>query len=175
MGVSISSPPRATAGIRFSTGLELGPLFGLNAVRTFGARAVGAAGGCARPSKARAIGARALGAAWLPDGRNMRRRAVRRTIPAWRASTERAGLRPGYRGAERQDMVSLFRHDPARLVHRDRRSSRVAHCPARAGLFFRPWAALSAHRVHISVLGWPRLPARRHGAVRAFCYHICYH
>ena len=50
VGVSISSPRRATAGVQLSIDLELGPLFGLNAVRTIQARAPGAE-----------MGARALG------------------------------------------------------------------------------------------------------------------
>ncbi len=51
---SISSSRRATAGVQISTDLELGPLFGLNAVRTFQARVPGAERG------ARALGWPAL-------------------------------------------------------------------------------------------------------------------
>jgi len=42
MEVSNSSPRRATAGVRMSIDLELGPLFGLNAMRAFEARAASA-------------------------------------------------------------------------------------------------------------------------------------
>ena len=49
---SISSSPRATAGIRMSTGLDLGPLFGLNAVWTVVGRA-GCAVACAAHGQAR--------------------------------------------------------------------------------------------------------------------------
>ncbi len=40
--MSISSPRRATAGVRMSIDRDLGPLSGLNAVRTFETRAPGA-------------------------------------------------------------------------------------------------------------------------------------
>ena len=76
--VSIISSPRATAGVRMSIDLELGPLFGLNAVGV----------DATQVHPLRHLAARALGAPWVLDGRSMGWRAVRRTIPAWLASAK---------------------------------------------------------------------------------------
>ena len=120
--VSISSSRRATAGVRFSIGRRLGPLFGLNAVWTFGARAVGAAGDCARPARpAPSAPGLSVQHGYRTDETCAGARPVD-TIPAWRASAERPVSSAGAEGRFTLPRVNVARSYHCPLAQ-DRRPS----------------------------------------------------